>query len=127
LRSAVPVLGHVGWEVLDVAEGFARTLLPLNEASTNQHGSHQAALMVLAADYTGGIALGTLFRGCPIAGVHPRAAREGAALWLSQPFTPLFARRLILAGLDKDWRLCERIREPIFLDEAEVRWTAEGE
>jgi hypothetical protein len=27
----------------------------------------------------------------------------------------------------KNWRSCERIREPIFLDEAEVRWTAEDE
>jgi hypothetical protein len=34
---------------------------------------------------------------------------------------------MILARLAKDWRPCERIREPIFLDEAEVRWTAEDE
>jgi hypothetical protein len=27
----------------------------------------------------------------------------------------------------KDWRPCERIQEPIFFDEGEVRWTAEGE
>jgi hypothetical protein len=45
---------------------------------------------------------------------------------LSQPFTPSFARKLILAGLAKDWRPCERIQEPILLDEAEVRRAAEG-
>jgi methyltransferase (TIGR00027 family) len=83
LREAVPVLAHVNWSVLETQEGFARTLLPLTYESTNQHGTHQAALIALAADYTGGIALATLIRGTPIAGVHPQAADKGAALWLA--------------------------------------------
>jgi methyltransferase (TIGR00027 family) len=83
LRASVPILDHVGWEVLRVEEGYARTRLPLRDQSSNQHASHQAALLVLAADYTGGTALASLFRGCPIAGVHPRQADDGAALWLT--------------------------------------------
>ena len=82
LRDAVPVLQHIGWKVLETDEGYAKTLLPLNYESTNQHGTHQAALMVLAGDYTGGIALATLIRGVPIIGVHPQRSDNGAALWL---------------------------------------------
>jgi acyl-coenzyme A thioesterase PaaI-like protein len=65
LHEAVPVLHHIGWKVLETAEGYAKTILPLNYESTNQHGTHQAALMVLAGDYTGGISLATLLRGVP--------------------------------------------------------------
>jgi len=83
LQVSVPVLKHVGWRVIDVSEGCAKSLLPLVPESTNQHGTHQAALIVLAADYTGGIALGTLFRGVPIIGVHPGRSENAAALWLT--------------------------------------------
>ena len=82
LRDAVPVLRYVGWKVTETAQGCARTILPLCEASTNQHGTHQAALVALAADYTGGIALATLLRGIPILGVHPQPSDNGASLWL---------------------------------------------
>jgi methyltransferase (TIGR00027 family) len=82
LREAVPVLENVDWSVVETRQGYARTLLPLNRASTNQHGTHQAALIALAADYTGGIALGTLLHGIPVLGVHPQLDEEGAALWL---------------------------------------------
>ena len=82
LRDAVPVLQHIDWKVLKTGEGYVKTLLPLNYESTNQHGTHQAALMVLAGDYTGGIALATLLRGVPIIGVHPQRSDNGAALWL---------------------------------------------
>ena len=54
LHAAVPVLKHVGWFVREVRDGAAASCLPLNEESTNQHGTHQAALLMLAADYTGG-------------------------------------------------------------------------
>jgi methyltransferase (TIGR00027 family) len=84
LREAVPVLSHVDWSVLETEEGLARTVLPLTHESTNQHGSHQAALMALAADYTGGIALATVIRGTPIAGVHPQTSDDSAALWLAR-------------------------------------------
>jgi methyltransferase (TIGR00027 family) len=83
LQEAVPVLGYVNWQMTETREGYARSVLPLNAASTNQHGTHQATLLALAADYTGGTALGTLIRGVPIIGVHPQPDRSGAALWLA--------------------------------------------
>ena len=43
---------------------------------------------------------------------------------LSNPFTPGFARMLILAGLARGWRPRERIRQPVRLDQAEVRQAA---
>jgi len=82
LREAVPVLGYVNWQVIDVDEGYAKTVLPLNYESTNQHGTHQAALIALAADYTGGLALASLIRGIPITGVHPNSTDNPIALWL---------------------------------------------
>ena len=82
LHEAVPVLKYINWSVSETAEGFARTILPLSYESTNQHGTHQAALITIAADYTGGIALATLVRGIPILGVHPQPSDNGAALWL---------------------------------------------
>ncbi len=83
LRKAVPVLGATGWKVTEVAPGFCETLLPLNAETTNQHGTHQAALISLSADYTGGIAFNTMLRGVPIAGVHPGESRDSASLWLA--------------------------------------------
>ena len=71
LHEAIPVLQWTGWRVTEVEEGCCTTELPLNHATTNQHGTHQAALLSLSADYTGGLALATLLRGVPFAGVHP--------------------------------------------------------
>jgi methyltransferase (TIGR00027 family) len=84
LHESVPVLKFVDWRVIEVGEGFVKSMLPLNPQSTNQHGTHQAAVIVLSADYTGGIALGTLFRGVSIMGVHPWRSDDAAALWLSK-------------------------------------------
>lgn len=84
LHRAIPVLRHVNWRVASVGDGYCKTVLPLNEESTNQHGTHQAALMSLSADYTGGLALASLLRGIPLAGVHKCAAEESASLWLAQ-------------------------------------------
>ena len=39
--------------------------------------------MSLSADYTGGIALASLLRGVPIAGIHPCRDDVSAALWLA--------------------------------------------
>ena len=83
LRSSIPVLDHADWFVEVVDEGFCQTTLPLNEPTTNQHGTHQAALISLSADYTGGIALATLLRGVPLAGVHRCVEAESASLWLA--------------------------------------------
>lgn len=83
LRTAIPVLEHSGWYIDKVEEGFCQSVLPLNCPTTNQHGTHQAALISLSADYTGGLALATLLRGVPLAGVHRCKDDESASLWLA--------------------------------------------
>ncbi len=82
LHDSVPALSAVEWRLTDVREGYAVSELPLNVASTNQHGTHQATLLALAADYTGGTALGSIMRGVPGIGVHPQPDDNGMALWL---------------------------------------------
>lgn len=83
LHKAVPVLSATNWQVSVVEPGYCETTLPLNSATTNQHGTHQAALISLSADYTGGIALASLIRGVPFAGVHKCSPEESASLWLA--------------------------------------------
>jgi methyltransferase (TIGR00027 family) len=83
LREQVPVLDFVEWHIAKIEPGLADTVLPLISPSTNQHCTHQAALLLLAADYTGGLAVASLLPGWPIAGVHPVAPLETAmVLWL---------------------------------------------
>lgn len=82
LHEQVPVLDFVNWQITDVEPGAAKTLLPLNPASTNQHFTHQAALIVLTADYSGGAALSSLLWGWPIVGVHPINSPKSMSLWL---------------------------------------------
>ncbi|MEN6493783.1 MAG: SAM-dependent methyltransferase [Thermoguttaceae bacterium] len=82
LREQVPILDFVEWRVTTVEPGLAESLLPLNPPSTNQHFTHQAALLLLAADYTGGIALGSLIFGWPVVGVHPISSSKSISLWL---------------------------------------------
>ncbi len=83
LHEAIPVLKSVDWRVTEVREGVCISELPLTHASTNQHGTHQAALISLSADYTGGLALATLLRGIPLAGVHRCHDDGSASLWLA--------------------------------------------
>lgn len=83
LRSAIPALKNSNWYIETVEEGFCRSVLPLNTPTTNQHGTHQAALISLSADYTGGLALATLLRGVPLAGVHQCHDDDSASLWLA--------------------------------------------
>jgi len=83
LHRAVPVLGHAGWKITKVGFGFAETVLPLNAETTNQHGTHQAALISLSADYTGGMALTTLLTDVPLSGIHKCRPEEAASLWLA--------------------------------------------
>lgn len=83
LRTAIPVLEHSNWYIDKVDEGFCQSVLPLNGPTTNQHGTHQAALISLSADYTGGLALATLLRGVPLAGVHRCREDKSASLWLA--------------------------------------------
>jgi methyltransferase (TIGR00027 family) len=78
-HAVVPMLGAIGWRVLEVEEGYCRSLLPLTRTATNQNGTHQAGLITMAMDFTGGLAVTFLFR-YPIAGVHvlaPPALRAG--------------------------------------------------
>lgn len=83
LRKAIPVLAHSNWYIDKVEEGVCESVLPLNSPTTNQHGTHQAALISLSADYTGGLALATLLRGVPLAGVHRCHEDNSASLWLA--------------------------------------------
>ena len=83
LRNAIPVLESSDWRIEKVEDGFCQSVLPLNSPTTNQHGTHQAALISLSADYTGGLALATLLRGIPLAGVHQCHDDDSASLWLA--------------------------------------------
>ncbi|MBC7967885.1 MAG: YiiD C-terminal domain-containing protein [Fuerstia sp.] len=83
LRASIPVLEQSDWHITKVEDGCCETLLPLNKATTNQHGTHQAALVSLSADYTGGMALATLLRGVPLAGIHHCRDDVSASLWLA--------------------------------------------
>lgn len=84
LGDVVPAVRWTGWQLTHVEEGKAQSLLPLTDESTNQHGTHQAAMLTLSADYTGGSALASLIRGVPVLGIHPQVDHEGCALWSVQ-------------------------------------------
>jgi|GEM_PF-375176 len=82
LREQVPVLDFVKWTIQGIEPGYTKSVLPLNPQSTNQHFTHQAALFVLAGDYTGGTALASLLLGWPVIGVHPVCSPQSASMWL---------------------------------------------
>jgi methyltransferase (TIGR00027 family) len=71
LRELVPMLAMVDWTVVEIGDGCCVSRLPLSPAATNHNGTHQAALIMMAADYTGGIAVASLLHGYPLMGVHP--------------------------------------------------------
>lgn len=80
-HRSVPSLRQLNWTIEEIGRGRAVTRLPLNVESSNQYITQQAALMLLAADYTGGIALSTLFKDTPVIGFHPQRDHYGAYLW----------------------------------------------
>ena len=80
-HRSVPSLGWLNWTIEDISRGQAQTRLPLNVESSNQYITQQAALMLLAADYTGGLALATLFKETPVIGLHSQRNSYGAYLW----------------------------------------------
>jgi methyltransferase (TIGR00027 family) len=80
-HRSVPALKYLNWTIEEIERGKAITRLPLNVESSNQYITQQAALMMLAADYTGGIALCTLFKDTPVIGFHPQKTDYGAYLW----------------------------------------------
>lgn len=116
LREQVPVLEFVQWEIKEVDQGAAETVLPLNAPSTNQHFTHQAALLVLAADYTGGVALASLLTGWPVLGVHPVTSRYSVSMWLLKVdikfLRPSVSDLTVTAKIDPD--LHERIQKRFF-------------
>lgn len=82
LREQVPILNFVDWKVTSIEPGVVSSIMPLNAPSTNQHFTHQAAIFLLAADYTGGTALASLLQGWPVVGVHPVTSADSMSLWL---------------------------------------------
>lgn len=82
-HQAVPVLEYAGWNLTRIEYGYCESELPLQPSTTNQHGTHQAALISLSADYTGGMALTTVLTGIPLAGIHPPDRERSASLWLA--------------------------------------------
>ena len=113
LWEQVPVLNFVQYRVNSIESGVATGVLPLNPQSTNQHFTHQAALIVLAADYTGGTAVLSLTPGWPVVGVHPVTSSKSMALWLLKvdiKFTrPSVADLVVTAEIDHANR--ERIQQ----------------
>jgi len=81
-HEAVPILEATNWHITHVERGYAEIVMPLNVPSTNQFVAHQAAVMLVAADYAGGVALASLFHGVSILGFHKIRKDEGCAyLW----------------------------------------------
>ena len=60
LREAMSITNDVKFQYLEVKLECCKSLLPLNHKSSNQHGTHQALLLEMEWDYTGGLALATL-------------------------------------------------------------------
>lgn len=82
LSEAVPCIKDVEFKYTSVDKGYCKALLPLNAKSSNQHGTHQALILAMAGDYTGGLALASLITHEPILGVHEISKEKGMSLWL---------------------------------------------
>jgi len=80
-RESVPALKLLDWEILDMRRGYAETRLPLNVNSSNQYITHQAALQLVAADYTGGLAMASLFHLAPVIGFWESKDDQGIYMW----------------------------------------------
>lgn len=70
--------------------------------------------MALAVDYTGGTAVGTLFRGYPLVGVHPQKDEEGASVWATcltvRYHLPSSSHLILVAEISEEQqrRICRR-------------------
>jgi len=80
-HESVPALGFIDWQITAVERGYAETLLPLAPNSSNQYIAHQGPLMLLAAEYTGGLALTSLFHLVPIIGFWPSVDNNAGYMW----------------------------------------------
>jgi hypothetical protein len=74
-RKSVPVLDFVDWRILELKEGYCKSVMPFVKSTKNQNASHQAALFLLSADYTGGIAISNHIK-LPSFGIHPEEYYE---------------------------------------------------
>jgi methyltransferase (TIGR00027 family) len=84
LSEAVPTMKDVDFKFLEVRKGYCKSILPLNHKSSNQHGTHQALIMGMSGDYTGGLALASVIAHEPILGIHEITPETGMSLWLIQ-------------------------------------------
>ncbi|NTW83442.1 MAG: SAM-dependent methyltransferase [Chlorobiaceae bacterium] len=112
-HESVPVLDFIDWKITSVDRGYTETVLPLNPNASNQYITHQAALMLLAADYTGGIALASLFHMVPIVGFVPSIDDNAAYMWGAkasiQWFSPSCHSLTCKASIDKSkWEMLAR-------------------
>ena len=80
-HESVPILEYLDWKITAVERGYTETVLPLNVQSSNQHITHQAALMLLSADYTGGLALASLFHLAPVVGFWEVEDEYAVYMW----------------------------------------------
>ena len=80
-RDSVPILEFIDWKISSIKRGYTETILPLNPNSSNQYITHQAALMLLSADYTGGLAIASLFHLSPIVGFWETIDEYGIYMW----------------------------------------------
>ncbi|MBV5319943.1 MAG: SAM-dependent methyltransferase [Chlorobium phaeobacteroides] len=80
-HESVPALGFIDWKITVVERGYAETVLPLTPNSSNQYIAHQGPLMLLAAEYTGGLALTSLFHRVPIIGFWPSVDENAGYMW----------------------------------------------
>lgn len=90
-HESVPVLDFLDWKITAVKRGYTETELPLTPNSSNQYITHQAALMLLAADYTGGLALASLLHMVPVIGIWPSVDDNAAYMWGAKAFIHWFA------------------------------------
>ena len=90
-HESVPILDFLDWKITAVKRGYTETVLPLTPNASNQHISHQAALMLLAADYTGGLALASLLHMVPVIGFWPSLNDSAAYMWGAKAFIHWFA------------------------------------
>lgn len=109
-HESVPVLDFLDWKITVVERGYAETVLPLTPNSSNQYITHQAALMLLAADYTGGTALASLLHMIPIIGFHKSTDDNAAYMWGAkatiQWFAPSCHNLTCKASIDrKKWEM----------------------
>ncbi|MCG8377224.1 MAG: SAM-dependent methyltransferase [Chlorobiales bacterium] len=90
-HESVPVLDFLDWKITAVERGYTETVLPLTPNASNQYITHQAALMLLAADYTGGLALASLLHMVPIIGFWPSVDDNAAYMWGAKAHIHWFA------------------------------------